>query len=393
MTGQSLRHLAELGLGLGWEWYLLGPAGSAASGLAGASRIAAVPLAAGIVLGLGALAWREWHGRGARLDEARALEGLAPAWALAAPLLFLASAAPVHLHYQLVSLPALFLALAGLAERRELRVIVVGLVIGIAVFQAGAMRQALDLIARRAWPGGLGTPLEWPRAAARAVMDGRPVVVHAAGDEAETVGEVAGFEVLLWDYPHQIVDGRSVLLAPAGGGRMLATFPDLGAVAEAESAGLASERMELPRRAGDPPYVALTLSDRDPGGLQAMAPVRLANGAVLRGWQTRGAAGRLRVVTWWEVAGPIAPGDYHVFNHLRAAGAPDPIAIQDAPASSPAWRVGDRMLVWADLDPPAAGPLFVDVGMYTWPDIARVAALDRAGDPLAPIRLGPLEWP
>jgi hypothetical protein len=164
-------------------------------------------------------------------------------------------------------------------------------------------------------------------------------------------------------------------------------------VAEAEAARLALDRMELARRAGDPPYVALTLADHDPSGLQAVTPIRLANGAALRGWQAREAAGRLRVVTWWEVAGPLAPGDYHVFNHLRAADRPEPIAIQDAPASSPAWRPGDRVLVWVDFEPPAAGPLFVEVGMYTWPDITRVAVLDRAGDPLAPIRLGPLAWP
>jgi len=34
-----------------------------------------------------------------------------------------------------------------------------------------------------------------------------------------------------------------------------------------------------------------------------------------------------------------------------------------------------------------AAALQVDVGMYTWPEVARVPVLDRPGDPLAPIRL------
>lgn len=390
----SLRHLAEAGLGLNWEWYLLGPQGAGATGLTGALRLTQGALAVGIAAGLALLIRDDWRQRGAGPDEARAATMLVPAWALAAPLLFLASSGPVHLHYQLASLPALCLAVGALAGRPAGRVVVVILALGVAGVQAAAMARALDLAGREAWPGGLGTPLEWPRAAARAVRDGRPVVVHAAGDEAETVGEVAGFDVLLWDYPHQIVDGRSVLLAPAGGGRLLATFPDLPAVDEAASAGLVLDRVDLPRRAGDPPYVALLLSGGAPRGFETATPVRLANGAELRGWRAGEVGGRLRVATLWEIVGPIESGDYHVFNHLRTLEAADPVAIQDAPASSPAWRAGDRVIVWADFDrPEGAGPFFVDVGMYSWPDIARVPALDHAGDPLAPIRLGPLTPP
>ena len=175
---------------------------------------------------------------------------------------------------------------------------------------------------------------------------------------------------------------------------MLATFPDLPAVDEAASAGLVLDRVDLPRRAGDPPYVALLLSGGAPRGFETATPVRLANGAELRGWRAGEVGGRLRVATLWEIVGPIESGDYHVFNHLRTPEAADPVAIQDAPASSPEWRAGDRVIVWADFDrPEGAGPFFVDVGMYSWPDIARVPALDHAGDPLAPIRLGPLTPP
>jgi len=63
------------------------------------------------------------------------------------------------------------------------------------------------------------------------------------------------------------------------------------------------------------------------------------------------------------------------------------------PLSSHAWQEGDILVTWVDFEPPAeAGPFWVDVGMYTWPEIRRIPVLNRSDDPLAPIRLGPLEW-
>jgi hypothetical protein len=126
--------------------------------------------------------------------------------------------------------------------------------------------------------------------------------------------------------------------------------------------------------------------------------LRLGNGAQLCGWRVKVVNGRLHVTTCWKIAGPLIPGRYHQFNHLRPAqrlepGA-EPLAVHDVPLSSHAWQQGDTLMTWADFDPPTeAGPFWVDVGMYTWPEIQRSPVLDRPGDPSSPIRLGPFERP
>ena len=55
--------------------------------------------------------------------------------------------------------------------------------------------------------------------------------------------------------------------------------------------------------------------------------------------------------------------------------------------------MGDTLITWAEFEVAGPGPYWVDVGMYTYPQVERVPVLGREGDPLAPIRLGPVEGP
>jgi hypothetical protein len=252
------------------------------------------------------------------------------------------------------------------------------------------------VVAQQLTPGGMGTPLAKSRAAAHSLKDGRPIVVHAHGDVPEFFGDVAGFSVLLWDYAHRIVDGQSVLLVPDGATHLLATFADLAAWVELQASGPGGVVRTFPRRQGEPPYVALTIEGANLSGFQPVEPLTLANGAQLQGWRVRSVDGRLRITTWWKLVGPLVPGRYHQFNHLHSAQSieqgTEPLAGHDVPLSSHAWQVGDALVTWADFDRPAeTGPFWMDVGMYTWPEIQRSPVLDRPGDPLAPIRLGPFE--
>ncbi len=399
LDATAWRQWAELGIGANWEWLLLGNGWPWPRLIVTGQRAAGWATAALIALGAGVIAWRAWRRRSRTQPAWEAiLATLLPAWALAAPLAFMRHSTPAYHQYQLTALPALLVvagAAAGARRERGWGLAIVGLALGVAALRAIPVAQGLGIVAQSPTPGGLGTPLMFPREAARALQDGRPIIVHAHGDAPEFLGDVAGFEVLLWDYPHRIVDGRAVLLIPetdARGAHLMATFGDLPAWGEMRALGLKGIERELPRRQGEPPYLALTIGDVSLEGLQPVETLSLANGAQLRGWRARQTNGQLRITTCWKLVGPLSPGRYHQFNHLRSAASSNLLAIHDVPLSSQAWQVGDTLISWADFDMPTQpGPYYLDVGMYIWPEVRRVAVLGRAGDPLAPIRLGPFE--
>lgn len=396
----AFRQLGEMGAGANWEWLLLGDRWAWETPVMLATSAATLALAGLIGLGLAGLTWRAWRdARGGQRDGRSALTALVPVWAAAAPLVFVRSKTPAFHQYQLAALPALFLAagsVAGLKRSRKWGAAFTAVALAVAAIQTVPLAQGLSTVARRLTPGGMGTPLNQPRAAVQALMDGREIVVHAHGDAPEFFGDAAGFSVLLWDYPQRIVDGQSVLLVPGESAHLLATFPDLSAWVEAQESGLRGQAHTFTRREGEPPYVALTVEVAKLTGFESVEPLRLGNGAQLQGWRVRLVDGRLRFVTWWQIVGPLVPDRYHQFNHLRPAGGAEPgaepLAVHDVPLSSHAWQVGDTLITWADFDRPAeTGSFWMEVGMYTWPEVQRSPALNRPGDPLAPIQLGPFE--
>lgn len=391
----ALKHWLEVAVGANWEWLPLGPGWRWPQSFAWAQWGARLTM--GALAGSGLLWLARSHLTGSRKPvRSDPMAMLVLAWALAVPAVFLYHSTPVYHQYQVMALPALCLAagaLVGAAPRRA-RWLLVGLVMAISLVQAAALGRSLDVIARRLSPGGLGTPLLYPRAAARSLMDGRPVLVHAYSDQPEFDADAAGFGVLFWGYPCRVIDGRSALLLPPEGqsAYLLAVYAGLPAWREAVAAGLGPVR-ELPRREGEEPYLAMEVDGSPPPGFVPVEPVSLANGARLRGWRTSWIDSRLQVATWWEIAGPLRSDRYHQFNHLRGPGAGEPLAVRDGPVSSAAWQVGDTLITWAEFEVAGPGPYWVDVGMYTYPQVERVPVLGREGDPLAPIRLGPVEGP
>jgi 4-amino-4-deoxy-L-arabinose transferase-like glycosyltransferase len=398
----AFQQWAQMAIGHGWERLVLGAEwrwgqpwllmGNLAKGLV------AILVGARLLCTL-AEAWRTR--RQSQHDTWQAtLIALLPAWALSGPLVFALHSTPVHPQYQLAVLPALFLAVGALAGGRRSRAWGAGvatLVVIVALLQTPLVIESVRVTATRLTPGGIGTPLAFPRAVARALQDGAPIVVHAYDDQQEYNGDVAAFQVLLCDYAHAAVDGRSVILlrrAEDGAQRMhlLAPFDDIPALAEAQSLGLQGITRSFPRREGEPPYVALTLQGWEMRGWNNLSSVTLENGARLMGWRVRALGDTLRVSTWWQIMAAPAAQRYHQFHHLRDTADGPPLAVHDVSASSSAWELGDMVIVFADFVPPK-GRYWIDVGMYTWPDIQRAAVLERPQDPYAPIRLGPFDWP
>jgi hypothetical protein len=237
-------------------------------------------------------------------------------------------------------------------------------------------------------PGGLGTPLLYPRAAAALLDDGAPVYSHARSDDPAYDADAATTSVLFWGRDLRLVNGESALLLPPEGDRaqLLFLFPDSPALTAARQFARVTSEMQLPRRDGEPPYTVLDVSGLDPANLAPLDAMTLENGLALTGWSAQRAGRALHIVTGWRVTESFVPGRYHQFNHLYAVGADLPLAVQDAAVSSGAWAIGNTVLSWATFDVQASGPLYLETGMYTYPELVRV--------PLSPgqdtIRLGPI---
>lgn len=391
-----LRRWAEIGLGAHWEWLPLGEGWHWPTAFDWAQWAARA--ATGFLLIVGIVS--AFARRPARASEpamARVMANLLPAWALAPIVGFLYTAVPVYHHYLLTALPALVLVAASAARPWKGRAwgpCVAGLAVAISLIQGAAVGVSISENARRLIPGGWGTPLKFPRAAVAAARNGLPVYVHAWSDDVAFDGDAAEMSVLLWGYPHRILDGRSALLLPPSGqmAHLFCLAPDVPACEQALSDGHVLEKRELPRREGEPPYIMLTVVGGNPEGFRAMPPIALANGAQLQGWKAQRDGNRLQLITWWHIIGPVDGRRYHQFNHLYTMTDEVPFQVRDAPAASEAWQVGNTLITWATFEPEVPGPYWAQVGMYSWPEIERVPlAGATGGNPPTGIWLGPFD--
>lgn len=395
----GFQQVAKLGLGLGWERFWLGKAWQWSQPLGTTLTIASLVIGIAVGIGLLATTWQAIAGipsalRGggtATPSRRQVLTALLPAWAIAAPLFFLRSRTPANLHYQLTTLPAMILmvgAAVGSSRREGWAKGATIVVLGIALVQSVAVGKTLAFVSQELAPGGMGTPLSYPRSAVSTLQsDPRPISVHVHDDMAEYSGDAAAFQVLLWDTPHRIVDGRSVVILPEEPAHLLFTFAGLPAWNVIHELGLPGRVRELPRRIGEPPYMALTVDVVALTGLTPAGSLALANGAELLGWRIVESESRVRLMTHWRIGDSIGEGHYQQFNHLYLQGGESPLAIHDVGVSSRAWQPGDHLVTWADFERPEEEPSRFEIGMYTWPDMQRSPVLNRPGDPLAPIRL------
>ena len=92
---------------------------------------------------------------------------------------------------------------------------------------------------------------------------------------------------------------------------------------------------------------------------------------------------------------PPPSQEYHWFNHLLGSQGSRWGQADGAGFAAADWRAGDVVLTWFDIDispdaPPP--PYWMRVGMYTYPDVANVQLIDKAGNPAGEfVELGPLD--
>lgn len=316
------------------------------------------------------------------------------AWALGPPAFFLAHSTPLYPNYQLMALPAAFIA-AGAAVRAvpgRWPALAATAAVAVAGSQALGLAGGFDRLAA-------GLPVSHPfsrplflvREAAEAARNGRPVIVAAPGDAPEFDPDAAIFDVLLRDHPHRIVDGRSALVIPDSEVRFLFTSPDLPALQELEAAGLRQYGRTEFGRGLWPPVVVLDVEPGPPTGFTAFGPVPLTGGIDYLGYRWRQVGNRWRLTSLWRVSEPQSPEILQQFHHLRAGDENGPVVTtRDVRTSSQVWQAGDLVIVWADFEGlTGRGPFWVDTGLYQYPSIRRLDRLDMPANPQAPIRLGP----
>lgn len=388
----SFRQLGLLAVNQNWEPFWLGGKWSwpqpLTTALTAASIITAVVMLGGLTAVLTTLIRRQPTNQ---LTTPSILPGLLLAWGLSAPLLFLRSKTDVNIQYQLVSLPALLLLAGAFIAWRPgkwWRWGWTAVLILIVLVQGTAVAQTLNQVQQAFVPGGMGTPLNYAQTAVSQLQDGRSIVVETFGSAAEYDGDAATFKVLLWDYPHQIVDARSALIIPDEPAHLFFTYDYLPAWEVAQTIGLTGAVQEFPRRTGELSYWALSVDGPIFAGFTPVDGVQLANGAALQGWQIQEIedGARLRLITRWQFTQRPQTGHFQQFNHLYVAGEDTPHLISDVYTSSSAWQMGDTLITWADFDRPDTAVTHFDVGMYTWPDLQR-SPVQGAANPSAPIRL------
>jgi hypothetical protein len=350
--------------------------------------------------GLGAYAYRN------RASPTGQMAGVLVAWTLAPVAAFTAQWTAVYHQYFMPLMPAPYLvigAASGLAARRLSAwrpwpaVLAGGLALAIAAAQLAAYGRVLDFFARHFTPGDLGTPLGLKMEAARRAQD--LALAHSAG-EILVVGEgdrdwghetAAVFDVLLDRTPHRFVTGGQAAVLPQGSAVILVAPGQWPATAWYRKAAGRGERMQL--REGELPYRLFHTAggfDLPPDFQPPASDDRLSNGVQILGhyWETpltATAPGRL-LVAWQVGPAPDTSSDYHFTLYLQDA-AGQVWAQNDGPSySSDMWRPGDVVVNWLPLHPPAEvppEPVFLRLGMYTYPGIVRVPVVGPDGAALS----------
>ena len=383
---EGARYAGTLLSGYDWDWLFIGNKFHVSDGML--PRVMGCVLVGMGAIGLLLVAWS------LREKKKRFSAAIVLLWAAGAPLFWIAHFMEPRLHYQLTALPGLLVAagvVVAVARRPVLRLALTTLVIGISLFQGALFAKGIAIAGTKATPGGISTPLEYHLKAVKEARDGKPVVGIVPDTNLRTGGDAVILDVLLWGYPHRLVNGTYSLVWPREASNLLFVGPWMPAWVENEADLRRSGEVDfVQRREGSPyPYVLVRLKGgTSPSGFVRAGPYRLANGVSLLGWRAHALGTWLRFVTVWKVEDSSARTDYHQFNHLYLDDSAKPAMGHDTPTSSRVWRTGDYLITWADFPTQPKGEARMAVGMYEYPSMKRVPRLGSE-DPNAPIFLGP----
>jgi len=292
-------------------------------------------------------------------------------------------------------------------------------------WQAAVVGRLFFFMDQHPTTGGYGIPLKYSRAAAqeaRRLAGPSEIVVLSMGMDPAVDETPSVFEPLLFGHPHRFADGRWALPVPDSSEAVYLAGPlEPPPASEGTGEGKESpsdlqpilERLEAMEYVRPGPVIALPdgwyypLFYRDgPDREDVLAglarfpeAIPFANGTAFLGYgmaETVPAGGMHEVWLAWWVRSLTSPGaDYHFFTHLLDAEGELRSQCDGIGFPATSWRVGDlvlsRFLIPIPPDP-SPGRYQVWAGLYTYPDVVNVPALDVAGNPAGDrVALGEVE--
>jgi 4-amino-4-deoxy-L-arabinose transferase-like glycosyltransferase len=363
-----------------------------------------------LVAGLG-LAWevvQGWRDPDVERQRQAQFGAMLLTW-LVVPVLFnLRHSVELYLHSWALLLPAAFLVVGWGVDRllrwgrsRVWAALGWAALLALVGAQVVTLGQMARVVASHPTPGGFGVPLgRYLELADRvgrlaAEQGAEEVLVVGQGDSPETQDIPAIFDALLSGrVGFRLVDGYQAALFPAHpalalvlpeAGRMAALYAANGAHLEAWQAPEGT--VQIWTLEGGPPAAGLSPVE----GLRL-----LSNGVEILGWTWLGPlrpGSQGEAWIQWHVAW-TDPRESHLFAHLidgagvRWAGK-DILGYPVAARRPGDWVINRLPMTLADDTP--AGPLWLWVGMYTYPEVMPLPVLDEGAMPAADaLRLGPV---
>lgn len=355
---QALGHLLRLTANYGWDYLALGDLGTVGESIPLAGITVLI-----VTLGILAMLWYRRRERNAVLVELILVQ-------IAAPLLvFTYHSSPVRLHYMLPALPAIAIAAGAsvLLLRTRMRIFTMTIMALIAFAWTFQGLFSLNTASDRITSNGIGAPLSVPRQVAQSIPDNGRVVMHTQSADIVSRAEPAMWHNLLWDRPHNIVDGWSILLLPNEPAYLMTEIDGIHAWQEMRDAGLmTSLQTYKPIPDASPYYSQFYDGEADPEGFQWLnEPLPFESGLTLLAWKARQVDHQLRLSALWQITDQTGES-VQQFAHLLPADNPqgEPVAFGDLPLAFTPWQTGDRLISIAVFVPSVAGEYVVRLGHY-----------------------------
>lgn len=302
-------------------------------------------------------------------------------WLALPVLFFVRHSTPVYAHYFILLFPAPYLLAGAAVAAAAARWRAVWLApLAVAAAQTWLVLALLHFVGTHATPGAFGPPLRAlleTAALARALGRAEIVVVADGADPGVDLAP-AVFDVLLRDWPHRLVDGRTTAVLPAGEAAVIVWPAAAGygwpVAALYQAWGGGQWAHTVPQRLGEGELlIAARAGAALPVPQPRAASALLANGvevlghaAAPEGWQL-----------WWTAPGPQDGPSLVAFAHLYA-GAQRVAQVDAATYAVADWRPGDQVISFFPL--PRTGEV-VRAGFYTYPALDPVPVLDALGQP------------
>lgn len=271
-------------------------------------------------------------------------------------------------------------------------------------WQIAVIRQQRVYMVEHPTTGGHGIPLRFTREAAQhaiALARDAEIIVIGESNRPFMTETPTVFEALLFGHPHRFTDGRAALPVPESERAVYLVGP----LQDPPAAALRPILRRLAAWESVTAGPATTLADgwayrtflrespdRDDviaGMMPLAAGIPFANNAVFAAYAAPPAANAGDAIevwlAWWLRGLPPAGMDYHFTVQLLDDN--HTLLAQDDHAGFPSdeWQTGDLVLSRFVIDVPAnlpAATYDLRAGMYSYPDITVVPAVDPAGSPI-----------